>query len=147
LTTAPALDVREDGSDLVVTLEIPGVGVADVSILLCGDALDISGRKEGGVTDGAEHIRVAERSFGRFQRLVKLPFNADPKQVTATLEQGVLEVRFAKPTQVAVTVRIEVLNGDCGFARSGTSSEAGSKPTPSSAASTAQEGTAPGTFP
>ncbi|WP_395230563.1 Hsp20/alpha crystallin family protein, partial [Escherichia coli] len=50
-----------------------------------------------------------ERAYGRFVRSFVLPDNVDPTKVTATMKDGVLEVRLvkdeqAKPKQIEIPV-------------------------------------------
>ncbi|HFJ0194887.1 TPA: small heat shock protein sHSP20-GI, partial [Klebsiella pneumoniae] len=50
-----------------------------------------------------------ERAYGRFVRSFVLPDNVDPTKVTASMKDGVLEVRLvkaeqAKPKQIEISV-------------------------------------------
>ena len=58
--------------------------------------------------DGREFHRV-ERSYGSFQRSMKLPFNIDSDTVTAEFKNGVLSVTIPKPPeQIEQTKKIEI---------------------------------------
>ena len=43
---------------------------------------------------------ISERSYGKFERRVRLPLNADQEKVEAGMENGVLRVKFGKKALV-----------------------------------------------
>ena len=43
---------------------------------------------------------MTERSYGRFHRSMRLPFEPDPKKVKAAFETGVLTVTVPKPPEI-----------------------------------------------
>jgi HSP20 family protein len=76
----------------LVRMDLPGVSREQVRIYAEEGALSISGTKELPVREGGKVLR-AERSHGRFSRVVALPSDADFNTVSATLHDGVLTVR------------------------------------------------------
>jgi HSP20 family protein len=105
----PPLDIYQTKDHVLVRLELPGMKKEDFDISLHNGTLSISGeRKAEQVGEGSEPHR-SERFFGRFHRSVTLPTTVDPKQVSATYKDGILEVRLgkaeeAKPKQIEVKV-------------------------------------------
>ncbi|HYG44261.1 MAG TPA: Hsp20/alpha crystallin family protein [Bordetella sp.] len=108
----PRLEMCEDGSELCVSVELPGVKAADVDVRLAGDTLAISGEKRAERTPAsAAEVHLSERSYGRFQRRIRLPFAPDPQQTRASLKDGVLTVRLARQPDQSASHRISVSEG------------------------------------
>ena len=106
-TWAPALDMYEDGDNLIVTLEVPGMKREAFDVALHEGVLSISGeRKLDEKRENASRHR-AERFEGRFQRSVALPKAVKADQVKAAYRDGILTVTLpvaeeARPRQIAV---------------------------------------------
>jgi HSP20 family protein len=76
----PLVDVFDEGDELVVVAELPGVTADEISVTLNGDVLAIR-------TQGARH----------FAREVLLPVMVDAAQLRQTYHNGILELRVSKP--------------------------------------------------
>jgi HSP20 family protein len=95
----PAVNLwlNEDGA--VVTAEVPGLDGKDLDISVVGETLTISGeRKSDATSDDAVYHRQ-ERSFGKFTRMVELPFVVEATKVQANLENGVLRIFLPRAEQ------------------------------------------------
>lgn len=88
------LDAHETGNVIELTAEVPGARDQDVAINLAGNLLTISVDKR--APDDGKRKHFSERSYGRLERSIQLPFAPDGKSVTADLENGVLTVRFPR---------------------------------------------------
>jgi HSP20 family protein len=97
----PAIDVSETDKDVRVRTELPGVAESDVDIELNGDLLTIKGEKREEKSENGENRRVFERSYGAFQRSIRLPFEPKEDQVKAAFKDGVLTVTAPKPPELA----------------------------------------------
>lgn len=92
----PAVNVWEKDNSLVVTTELPGMDVDNISISVTGAGLTISGMsKADPIKEGETYLRQ-ERELGSFQRSFQLPFQVDPKTVEAKYEKGVLKVTLPR---------------------------------------------------
>ena len=101
----PAIDMRVDGGDVVITLELPGVDVAnDVDIEVAQGRLTISGERQNRTESHSEDGRplVRELRYGAFRREFALPEGVTADQVEANYDQGMLEVRIRDVTKPAV---------------------------------------------
>lgn len=107
----PRLDVRESQGEIRICVELPGVQPSDVDLRVERNILTISGEKKNEAEQEQQDYHVMERSFGRFQRSVQLPFEPDPDQVRAAFEHGVLTVRVPKQPQHEKSRRIEIQGG------------------------------------
>ncbi len=85
----PPVNVFQQGEDLVVTAELPGVKKEDLEISIKRNQLRISGKKEVKLDDDLS-IHRRERSSGSFDRTFNLPLEIDADQVKAELQDGVL---------------------------------------------------------
>ncbi|HEV8314155.1 MAG TPA: Hsp20/alpha crystallin family protein [Burkholderiaceae bacterium] len=112
--TAPRMDVSESDSEFRITADLPGVAPADVSVTLDDDVLTIRGEKKAQREDERQNYHVIERSYGAFQRSLRLPFSAEAGKVQANFEHGVLTVSVPKSAQQQRSQRIEVRSGSTG---------------------------------
>lgn len=108
----PRIDVAETDSAIEVTAELPGIDEKDVDVVLRDDVLTIKGEKKSEREEKKKDYHLVERSYGSFQRSIRLPFEADGETVKASFVKGVLKISVAKPTEVKEkTVKIPVRGG------------------------------------
>ncbi|MBV1798174.1 Hsp20/alpha crystallin family protein [Siccirubricoccus sp. G192] len=131
---APSLDVRETQQGLELTAELPGMAEEDIELSLDGEVLTIRGEKKEERKSEERGIHMQERSFGSFQRSLRLPWIPDPGSVSANFDKGVLHVTLPKPQQQAKDNRIPIRGG----AQAG-SQAAGQQPAPPAGAATSPE--------
>jgi HSP20 family protein len=108
----PALDVIDTPEAIVLKADLPGVSPEDVSIEFHEDTLTLTGERR--FTDKVEDGRYhrLERSYGRFSRSLTLPKDVKADEISATFEEGVLEVRVPKAEEVKPRqIRISAGNG------------------------------------
>ncbi|MBN8534397.1 MAG: Hsp20/alpha crystallin family protein [Rhizobiales bacterium] len=98
--TAPKINVTQKDKVLEVTAELPGVDIKDVELLVDDDVLTIRGEKRQEKEDKSAERHVYECSYGTFFRTIPLPFDADPKSVSAAFKNGVLTVSIPIPPEV-----------------------------------------------
>lgn len=103
----PALNLWEEDEALHVEAELPGLELTDLEIFVTGrNQLTIRGERKSPAGEGATAHRQ-ERSVGKFERTLTLPFAVDENGVDARIENGVLSVRLpkhesAKPRKIAI---------------------------------------------
>ena len=90
---SPAVEVREQNNNLVITAELPGLGKEDVKVECTEEGVIIEGekRQERETTEGGYHR--SERTYGHFHRQIPLPEGAETDKAKAEFKNGVLEVR------------------------------------------------------
>ena len=110
LAASPRVDLQESDEDLLVTVDLPGVEQSDVEVKMEGDTLIICGEKRADNEQKQQNFHLMERSYGRFERSVALPFSPNPDQAEARYENGVLTVRLPKQEEEC-SRRIEVQPG------------------------------------
>ena len=97
---APMADISEDENAFLLKLDLPEVPK---------DAVRVSGERKLEKEEQGKKFHRIERAYGRFVRSFVLPDNVDPTKVTASMKDGVLEVRLvkaeqAKPKQIEISV-------------------------------------------
>ena len=95
---APSVDVSETDTEIIIKADLPGIEEDDIHLELHNDVLRLKGERSEEKEEGeGENRRVVERSFGSFERTMRLPFTPDEKDVTTKYQKGVLKVAIAKP--------------------------------------------------
>ncbi len=104
----PPFDVIETEAEYVVRLDVPGAHRENLDITLAGTLLTLSGRREFATAEKGEHYLLAEREWGEFRRMIRLPAIVVQEQITASYQDGVLLVHLPKvPTAVANRILIK----------------------------------------
>jgi len=104
----PNLDVKETDKEFVLHMDAPGVAEKDISINIEDGLLTVCGKRESSKKEENERFHRVERSVGSFSRSMALPDGVDPSKVTASFDNGVLEVRVSKPEAAARKRKISV---------------------------------------
>jgi HSP20 family protein len=104
------LDVHETKDELVIKADLPGIVRDDVHITLEEGTLRIETEKKEEKTEDGKTWYTRERHFGKYSRLIELPFRVAAENISATLDKGVLEIKLpkaeeAKPKQIEVKVQ------------------------------------------
>ena len=105
----PEFDVRENTNAITIEAELPGVDEKDVSVTVANGMLTIKGEKKQAKEEKTENYYLAERSYGAFERSLRLPDTVDDAKVEAKFDKGVLKVTAAKkPEAVKAERKIEI---------------------------------------
>jgi HSP20 family protein len=107
----PAMDLVETADHFVLRADLPGMTQEDVKIELEDGVLTVSGERKAEHEDRQEGFYRVERAFGSFSRSLTLPKGVNPEGVTASFDNGVLEIRIPKPEE-SKPRRIEIAVGD-----------------------------------
>ena len=105
-TLIPHTDMYEEKGELVVKTELPGISEKDLEVTLEDNILAIKAEKRNEATEDATH-HTKERYYGKYVRSMSLPTHANGDKVSATFDNGVLELRIPKAEEVKAK-RIEV---------------------------------------
>ena len=138
LLAQPRMNIDDTGNEIRVTVELPGVSEGDVQITLDDDMLIIAGEKRDEREVDDRDVRLVERVFGEFRRVIQLPFSPNPDQVEASFRDGILTITVPKNAeQRSKQTQIEVKR-DPGQA--GSSSRSGQSSTESSGSTSTERG-------
>jgi HSP20 family protein len=105
----PRVNLYDEGTNLVLKADVPGLSEKEVQVTLNESGLSISGERRVAPPEGYAAHRQ-ERGSYRFSRSLTLPCKVDPEQTQASVKDGVLTVTLAKspeaqPRQIAVRAR------------------------------------------
>ncbi len=104
--TWPRTNFYDNGSELILQAEVPGLGEKDIQLTVTQDAITLAGERKLDVAEGYA-VHRQERGAWKFARSFTLPVKIDPEKTSATVKDGVLTVALAKapeaqPRQIAV---------------------------------------------
>jgi HSP20 family protein len=102
----PRINLYDEGSNLVLKADVPGLSEKDVQVTLNESGLSISGERKVAPPEGYSAHRQERTSF-TFSRSLTLPCKVNPEQTQALVKNGVLTVTLAKapeaqPRQISV---------------------------------------------
>ena len=105
----PALNVGGTPQAVELYAFAPGLDPANIEVNLERGVLTISGERAGDMPPREEKatVHIKERFAGRFRRVISLPDDIDPNQVSADYRDGVLHISLkrnesAHPRRIAV---------------------------------------------
>lgn len=104
---SPSIDIADEGKQLKITAELPGMSAEDIELHLKDNMLTLKGEKKIEESKEEEGFYRTERSYGYFQRSIPLPVEVDDEHAEAMFKKGVLTVRIPK-TETEKGKQIEV---------------------------------------
>lgn len=104
--TWPRTSLKDTGSTLVLTAEVPGLSEKDIQLTLNQGIVTLAGERKVQPPEGYKTHRQ-ERAAVSFSRTYELPCPINAEHTAATVKDGVLTVVFEKaadamPRQIAV---------------------------------------------
>ena len=93
---APPVDIFEEGENVIVKAELPGMSKEDIHVTLTEDTLTVSGEKKKEERVEKKDYQRLERSYGSFRRSFTLPVEVQNEKAAAKFKDGVLEIRVPK---------------------------------------------------
>ncbi|MEC7276574.1 MAG: Hsp20/alpha crystallin family protein [Bdellovibrionota bacterium] len=95
----PTVDIQDKDDEYQIAVEVPGVDKDDVKIEINDGLMLISGEKKHEHKEKKDSFYRIESSYGRFERTLNLPIDADEEKVNANFINGVLKIEIAKNNQ------------------------------------------------
>ncbi len=104
----PAIDVHEDGKGIYIKADVPGIDEKNLEVSIENDILTIKGEKSEEFRQGDDKIAlIMERSYGSFQRSIRLPESVKADNIKAEFKHGVLKIDIPKE-KAAETKKIKI---------------------------------------
>jgi HSP20 family molecular chaperone IbpA len=100
----PAIDMFEDGNELVVTVDLPGFAKKDIKLRIIGNVLSISAKREPEENLGTVYYRQRPNAI---DKKVPLPFSiSDDEKVigTAKYVEGVISLKIPIPKSSSIPI-------------------------------------------
>lgn len=101
----PAVDVIEDGNDLIVTIDLPGFAKKDINLRIIGNVLYITAKREQAEPLGTVYYRHRPLKIDK-RVLLPLSFKEEEEKVEgrATYENGVVTLRIPIPKSTNIPI-------------------------------------------
>jgi HSP20 family protein len=92
----PLADVWETDESVVVTMDMPGVEKHDVEINITDEELRVVAKRKIEPEQSEKDFHRRERTYKRFERMVRIPVSVRTEEARARLSDGVLEITLPK---------------------------------------------------
>lgn len=90
------MDVRDSGTEIIITAELPGVEMHDLDITATPHYVSIAGEKRAEHAEKDKGYYRVERDYGFFRRVLPMPCEIEKDRVDAVFRNGVLTVTLPK---------------------------------------------------
>lgn len=95
-TRIPYVDVIDSGSEYVVKAELPGLKKENVEIEVGTNEVLLTARSEVETEERGKTYLHRERAFSTFRRRIGFGESIDTEKVSASMAEGVLEIKLPK---------------------------------------------------
>lgn len=96
--TMPAVNVRDNEKNYQVEMAIPGFKKDEFDIKVENGIISITGESKSEKKEKKDNYTRKEFQYSSFSRSFSLPENADPEQVNAKYDNGILNLEIGKKT-------------------------------------------------
>lgn len=113
----PKIEIKDLDKSYVIKAEVPGMAENDINVSLKNNQLIIEGEKknESKSEDKEKGTYHSEFSYGRFYRAIPFSDDVDTENITASCNNGVLNIELAKkPERMSKERKIEISSGGRG---------------------------------
>lgn len=101
----PKLDLEERDDKIVLTAELPGLTDKDVQVEVNKDYLTVKGEKKSVREEKDKNNFFSERSYGSFERTIRLPSEIIKDKIDAAVKDGILTVTLPKSPEAKKDVK------------------------------------------
>jgi HSP20 family protein len=95
-TWAPAIEMKETETDVVLKAEIPGMEAKDLTVEVSEDSVHITGERQQEKRTEEKGFFRSEFQYGRFERSMQLPVSVKNTEVKSEFKDGVLTLTLPK---------------------------------------------------
>jgi HSP20 family protein len=106
----PLVDLIDQGSEFIVRAELPGVSKEDVDLTVTSDGIEIRAKTDRSREEKEKDYYYSERTYQALHRDLSFPEEVKADLASASLKDGLLEVRVPKkqPTPESKPVKVPV---------------------------------------
>lgn len=109
---APASEAAGGEDAYRISVELPGVAEKDIELSVDEGVVTLKGEKRTEREEKGETWFFSERQYGAFSRSFRLPPDADPGGIDASLKDGVLTITVPKKAKaVPGSSKVEIRSG------------------------------------
>ena len=92
----PAIELLDNAQSLILRAVLPGMVAKDLEITATRDRLKIAGERQRQTEHEDKGYYVSEFHYGKFERVINLPTEIDPKGIHAEFKDGILSLTLPK---------------------------------------------------
>ncbi len=92
----PPIELHETARTLILRVELPGMANEYLEISLASDMVEIAGERHGEPHSQTNGVYQSELHYGKFQRVIPLPWPIDPTTAKADFRDGMLMLVLPK---------------------------------------------------
>jgi HSP20 family protein len=108
----PRADCVETDREIIITVELPGVGPDHIDVSLADGMLNVDGEKPRTVNLPEARVHLNERRYGAIRRSFRVPAAVDEDAISAAFEKGVLILTLPKRRDPQMSPRrVQVVRG------------------------------------
>jgi HSP20 family protein len=106
-TNSLKVDIYEKDENIIIEAELAGVQKEHITVDVKGKILTLGAERKHDEEVSEDNRYRRERTYGSFERKFSLPFEAEPDNISANLNNGVLTLTITKPeAQVAKKITV-----------------------------------------
>ena len=95
----PTVDIYDNDEYIFITAELPGIDKKDIVIDVKDGVLTLKGERSFDNEVKEKKYYRRERTFGKFERIFRLPAKVDPEKISADYKDGILKIDIPKPEE------------------------------------------------
>ncbi len=95
----PTVDIYDNDEYIFITAELPGIDKKDIVIDVKDGVLTLKGERSFDNEVKEKKYYRRERTFGKFERVFRLPADVDPEKISADYKDGILKIDIPKPEE------------------------------------------------
>lgn len=92
----PSMDVMDEGSEVIIKMDMPGTRKEDINVRATEDMLEVSAERKEIEKEEEKDFYRRERRYTGYQRSFSLPEGSKPDEIEAEYEEGVLTITVPK---------------------------------------------------
>jgi HSP20 family protein len=101
-TRVPLCDIVDRGNRYELHVEVPGIESDKIEVRATQDAIEISGKHTEDSRENGKSYHYNERLVRSFYRIIPVPGQIDPSNVSAKMQNGILTVKLPKASNQRV---------------------------------------------
>ncbi|AXF97203.1 Hsp20/alpha crystallin family protein [Spiroplasma phoeniceum] len=95
-SVSPKIDFYETDTKYCLNAELPGILQENIDLKINNNILTIQTKKAEKKEETKNNYHIQERYFGSFYRSIELPNNINENKISASFENGVLNIKIPK---------------------------------------------------
>lgn len=95
----PTVDIYDNDENIIIKAELPGIDKKDIVIDVKDGVLTLKGERSFDNEVKKEKYYCRERTFGKFERVFRLPAEVNPEKISADYKDGILKIDIPKPEE------------------------------------------------